>query len=394
MTIANAEGLTQAVAPASGFAPVAAAAEENVAARASERMVFIDGLRGLAALAVMLMHFFHPGVSPLHAPLAQIMPNALQWMLLQGHLGVQVFFVLSGFVIAYTLSGKRITAGYAANFMLRRSIRLDPPYWTMIALLIACKYVVWRAFGFAEMLSWFGGWRNVALNMAYLYNLVKIEHVFGIVSVAWTLCLEVQFYLVLITLLTLGGWAGRRWEKRAEAAVLAAVLVPLTTWSLYVWFRAPRFDFVGMWFMFFAGVALWWATSGRMRVRWLVLLVGAIVMGGVGRWDGRALTVAATVIAIFAAARTGGMQRWLGGRVMQYLGRISYSLYLGHMAIGVLAAELVWELGGRSVPAAAVAYVVACMVAVGFSHLLHVCVEAPFVRLAKRLKPLPQARPA
>ena len=52
-----------------------------------------------------------------------------------GHLGVQIFFVLSGFVISYSVSRYRVDARFIGRFALRRSIRLDPPYWMSISLL-------------------------------------------------------------------------------------------------------------------------------------------------------------------------------------------------------------------------------------------------------------------
>jgi peptidoglycan/LPS O-acetylase OafA/YrhL len=226
--------------------------------------------------------------------------------------------------------------------------------------------------------------------MFYAQDLLRSRGVpgyFGIVSVGWTLCLEVQFYLALITLLALGRWARRRGGGGAEAAVLATVLVPLTAYSLYVWFSAKTFEFFGMWFMFASGVVLCWTLLGRTRQRWLWLLVGAVALLGCWRADGRAVASATTVSAIYAAALTGQMSRWLGGRVMQYLGRISYSLYLSHMAVGVLAITLLWDKGDKSTPLAVVAYAVACAAAIAAADLLHRLIEAPCVRLAKRLKP-------
>jgi peptidoglycan/LPS O-acetylase OafA/YrhL len=52
-----------------------------------------------------------------------------------GHFGVPIFFVLSGFVIALSLDGKPMSLEIIGRFILRRSIRLDLPYWTAIVLL-------------------------------------------------------------------------------------------------------------------------------------------------------------------------------------------------------------------------------------------------------------------
>ena len=65
------------------------------------------------------------------------MPSWLVYVLDRGNLGVAIFFVLSGFVIALSLDAKSINLSTVGRFILRRSIRLDPPYWFAIILTIS-----------------------------------------------------------------------------------------------------------------------------------------------------------------------------------------------------------------------------------------------------------------
>lgn len=91
-------------------------------------------MRGLAALAVVLFH----AVEGKHIPLLQAaMPSWCESLIRHGHLGVAVFFVLSGFVISHSLNDIRVTFPVAGRFMVRRSIRLDPPYWAAIVVALA-----------------------------------------------------------------------------------------------------------------------------------------------------------------------------------------------------------------------------------------------------------------
>ena len=91
-----------------------------------ERLLFIDGLRGVAALAVLFYHFYYN--SPYLETFDALLPRWLCWLFGKGWMGVEIFFVISGFVIAHSLGKDRVTPKYAAGFILRRSIRLDPPY--------------------------------------------------------------------------------------------------------------------------------------------------------------------------------------------------------------------------------------------------------------------------
>ena len=103
-----------------------------------KRFAFIDALRGLAALAVALHHIFRYG--PLPESALKIVPQFLANVLFRNEgrrMGVPVFFVISGFVIAYVLRNARIDARYLRTFAVQRFLRLGPPYWFTIALVVA-----------------------------------------------------------------------------------------------------------------------------------------------------------------------------------------------------------------------------------------------------------------
>ena len=116
------------------------------------------------------------------------LPGLITAPLSRGYLGVQVFFVLSGFVIAFSQRDTFVTLRYLGNFALRRSLRLDPPYWATIFAVIALNYVARRAgqSGLEPLPSW----PVVLANMAYLHDLLGLQQ---IVAVSWTLCIECIF---------------------------------------------------------------------------------------------------------------------------------------------------------------------------------------------------------
>src|SRR4051794_15251083 len=92
---------------------------ETVKATHSSRFEFIDGLRGIAALAVVLFHCYRG--SDLHAVLAATTPGFLLLLLDHGYLGVEIFFVISGFVISYSVLQTPVTKRFIASFVIRRS---------------------------------------------------------------------------------------------------------------------------------------------------------------------------------------------------------------------------------------------------------------------------------
>lgn len=94
------------------------------------RYVFVDALRGLASLGVLLAHMVVNGMSK--DTLQTLLPTWFQEFCFNGQFGVEVFFVLSGFVIALSLSQKPLSKTRALNFVLRPQIRLDPPYFVAL----------------------------------------------------------------------------------------------------------------------------------------------------------------------------------------------------------------------------------------------------------------------
>src|ERR1019366_7007946 len=104
----------------------------------SGRFAFIDALRGLAALSVVLFHAKEGNHTP---DMFSLMPGWIAALFDNGNLGVAVFFVLSGFVISHSIYAERVSAPFAGRFMLRRSLRLDPPYWAAIALSLGFAFL-------------------------------------------------------------------------------------------------------------------------------------------------------------------------------------------------------------------------------------------------------------
>ena len=150
-----------------------------------ERLVELDGLRGLAALSVVLFHLttrFDRVYGHVTAPL---LSHPL------GHYGVQFFFGLSGFVIFMTL--KRTQR--PADFIVSRASRLFPAYWAAIAITTAVV-----AFGALPDLRQSPA--VVLLNLTMLEGFVGKPYVDG---VYWTLTVELAFYVCMFALFLLRG---------------------------------------------------------------------------------------------------------------------------------------------------------------------------------------------
>lgn len=320
-------------------------------AGAAGRLDHIDGLRGIAALAVVIHHLI-PEIG-----------KGFDF----GRYGVLVFFMVSGYVVPFSLTRKHRTPLVA--FAISRLFRLYPAYWLSMALPLVLGIAV-------SPVHW-------------LVNLSMLQHFLGvpdILGVYWTLAVELVFYALCAGLFALG-WLGRRDR-------LLALLAGLTAATL-------------------ASAALRVGLGWPLPFAWLGFL-GLMVGGAVVRrldeegWPQGIAPMALT--AVFVAAQIGAvvlvyadpaLQRPLWNEVNAWLaafitvlviharprfcppgavavGRISYSLYLFHGSVG-LAAIAALGLSGAS------GGLVGIVVALALSALCWAAVERPCVHLGHRL---------
>jgi peptidoglycan/LPS O-acetylase OafA/YrhL len=348
---------------------------------AERRFTFIDGLRGLACLGVFAFHLYTLG--SFHGVLLRYVPSPVEFLIAHGNLGVQIFFVLSGFVIAYSLRNARINAAYLGNFALRRALRLDPAYWVAMAIAI---FLCATKLGKDVPGQYVPTFKQVLINLFYLQEFAQTHR---ILSVSWTLCYEVQFYLVLTILIGFGqslaakcGWSesgmilGISFTVGLISVLIAAEIIPNTISGL----------FINLWFMFYLGCLVAWRLEGRISIVWIFLYAAAVALTLLRGWNWDTAMALATAGVILAVGLAQKLTSWLDNSIIQFFGRTSYSIYLLH----ALSCEYVLAAGRRITgdsPLPAAGWIgLAFALTVGASFLLYRFVERPGVELGKRLK--------
>jgi peptidoglycan/LPS O-acetylase OafA/YrhL len=284
-------------------------------AASDRRLHFTDGLRGLAALWVVLFHLSEGHhIDALRAWLPHAVNTAIfDW----GHGGVGVFFVLSGFVMALTVDRVRLDGVGAGRFVLRRLIRLCPPYWLAIAVSTAILAAKGMHVHAGQLLA----------NVFFLQGIVGVEN---ISIVFWTLCIEIQFYIAFAVMT----WASDRIAPGRGTSRVAIALLALA-WPLGL-LAGPVWSggFLPFWAYFMAGALAFEANKGRGTAK----LIGSgfsvtLLALGLIRGDLFSGVAGLTGLGLIAAGAGPGMQRWLSARPLQLLGAVSYSLYLFHNQI-------------------------------------------------------------
>jgi exopolysaccharide production protein ExoZ len=326
----------------------------------------IQTLRGLAAVSVVVFHAF-------------------QWLDDQfwiGAAGVDVFFVISGFVI-WTVAARGESAPGA--FFWRRLTRVAPAYW-LVTLAVAAIALADPAFLPQISLSP----RHLLLSLAFIQHKDPRGLAFPVLPPGWSLNYEAIFYLTFAVILFA---PARFWLALIVATMAAICVIGLLDPPLYGLAANP------MLLQFAAGAWLGRRHVLRRRIEppagaiFAVLglvLFGAIRLAGLhnGVWEFvRPLTwglPAVMIVAGMVAVEEGALIRW--PRLMVRLGDASYAIYLCHMpAVALVAHTLGVHPASLFVPVAA-----AVSIAAGF--VFHKTVETPLIRACRALPT--RSRPA
>lgn len=345
------------------------------------RFLFIDGLRGLAAIAVMGFHFYQG--SPLRKPLSEVIPRPMGVLLEHGWLGVEVFFVISGFVIAYSLRNAQISFDLLQNFTLRRMIRLSPPYWATIAVAILISFI--SNFILSDRTASLPSTPRVLAHILYLQNILKMD---DIVPVFWTLCLEIQFYLVFILLLGVKQFLTQlNFKFMNLLSSLIFGIMALGSLVLGLQFKgAAQSFFYPYWYVFFLGIMVCWVLGQKIQPVWFWFYIYIVTASLFLHWDIRAFVSLVTGLSIYMVAKWGQLHSWLSRGWQQYLGKISYSLYLLHIPIGMSLINLGYRVSGNHPGFSLVWFLLAFVISIVAAHLSYKLVEKPSINFSKTIK--------
>jgi peptidoglycan/LPS O-acetylase OafA/YrhL len=352
----------------------------------TKRFKLIDGLRGLAALAVTGFHFY--AASPLLKPLSAIFPVPLQVLLTEGKLGVETFFVLSGFVIAYSLRKTPMTRKNLQQFVSRFLVRICPPYWVTIVLTLLLSYL--SNLFLTDRLAPMPSVAGLAAHLVFLQGLLNFDQ---IVPVFWTLSMEIQFYLFFALQMTIVHWLCCR--KLVQASATPLLFAPFTLLSMYLFFNSPYTQtfFLPYWHMFAMGALLCWMSESKAKSYWFWFYSVLNVAYLITSQDWRTLVMLGTGALIYLAVSRGKLYHWLNLGWLQYIGKISYSLYLLHLVIGMRIVNLGYRFVGTSPLLALIVFLLAIGGSILFAHLMYAVVERPSVAFSHRFRSVGAAQP-
>jgi peptidoglycan/LPS O-acetylase OafA/YrhL len=313
----------------------------------------LDGLRGIAVLAVISEHY-------------------MNWLPLSGSrfgwLGVDLFFILSGFLITSILLNLRTKEHYFRVFYLRRALRIFPPYYLALALYLTISAIAGKMGSLGLWMQYVLYYTSLGVGQPKeLFAGHMVQFVTIGLAVLWSLSVEELYYTI---------WAPvvRYTSQRGFTLILLGMIVAAPV--LRVWLHTATYPEIYTFYCRMDGLAYGSIVALLMRARklglerwlrwdkrfdmaaWVVatvtVLFWAMTHGERSNVlvSGPGLVLADVSLALFVAAvlrRAEGGAWWLRllrAKVLRSIGMVSYSLYLFHYPMRILAAQIVrpWHL--------------------------------------------------
>ncbi|MGW1276658.1 acyltransferase family protein [Streptomyces tsukubensis] len=365
--------------PEKSDAPVAPVAEQTAKKAAAPRLYALDALRVIAAVAVLLFHFagidkatdVNWGENPRHL-FPELFPFAKY-----GSYGVQLFFIISGFVICLSAWGR--TPG---QFIKARFLRLFPAYWFSVIVGV----LVWRLL--PEDVRPTPTISDSLTNLTMFQVPMNVPHIVG---AYWTLWIELCFYLVFLVVLMkeinyqrvyVFSWvwllASVIAQHKATGLPIASTIAPAMSTALFV-------SGIAMYLIYRFGpdLKLWLLLGGSWLIMQSDLMEHAVNLRDNRGFDRDPWVVLALVTSFYLIVLLIALHKldWLNWRWLATAGALVYPLYLLHEELGwAMIRELYGPLGAWATLGTTIGVLLV------LSWLVHRFVEQPSVRwLKKRL---------
>lgn len=315
----------------------------------------ILSLRGIASLMVCIYHLV------LGNSMFFDTNSIIEQISRYGFLGVEIFFIISGFVVPYSMLSNNYQITDLGRFLIRRSARVEIPYIASIILVLLLNYLAGLSPNFK------GG--GFVLNFSELFS--NIFYLSDFLNKSWyqplyyTLKIEFQYYIFIGLLLTL--------FLSKKKVVLVMVLLSmlflsfLNTIELFKYFN-----------LFSIGILTFLYKTEKLNLNYYIFYI-LIILGVVSyQFQSEVVLVSLfSILYILLINRT--------SKVLDFLGKISFSLYLIHIPIG----GKIINLGLRFVQQEYQKYLllsIAFIASIVFAYLFYLLIESPALKLSKKIK--------
>lgn len=310
----------------------------------SNRMPLLDALKGIAAQLILVHHLVSYG--PLAEAAGRMFPGVSGFLFDYGRMVVQVFLVIAGFLATQALVGGGAMPLQPFLLILRRYRRLAVPFVAAMAIAVVCSAIArpWLSGDVVPAAP------TLAQFLAHALLLHGVLDVPSLSAGVWYVAIDLQLFALLVLIL----WLGQRVGGERHGVRLGLVLMlGLALASLFHFNRDDAWDAWAVYFFaaYALGAAAWLIGSGRFGRagggKLATLLTIALIIALFIDFRLRIVLAALVALGLGLALHTGLITRWPRSRLLDWLGRVSYAVFLVHFPVLLLfnAAYGAWGNG-------------------------------------------------
>jgi peptidoglycan/LPS O-acetylase OafA/YrhL len=298
------------------------------------RSALIDSIKAAASQVIVLHHLC------LYAPMtdwiAMAWPRLVAFMGEDGRLAVQPFLVIGGFLAAQSL-GKLHTPA-VGSLIFQRYLRLAPPL--VLALLLVMLATLWLGPELSQE-DWLSPLPSVGVFLAHLFFLQDVLGIPSLSAGAWYVAIDLQ----LFGLFALLAHVARRSERPLSESFAPVIVAAATVASIHLFSRKPALDVWAIYYLsaYGLGALVSWARENARARLWLWITAALLLLDWFSDPRARPVLALVTALSLYGLhhirwSQASGLLR----RSVQYLSDVSYSMFVSHFAVIIVASGL-WE---------------------------------------------------
>ncbi len=300
---------------------------QRISPPAGQHLPLIDAVKAIASQLIILHHLaFYGPMSDYVSPLA---PDLMDWLSQHARIAVQLFLVIGGFLAAQSLARNgRVANRPFSQIVWHRYRKLATPYvFTLLLAIVAAAFsrslIVHDSIPEAPSLLQF---------FAHVFLLHGVLGFDGLSAGVWYVAIDIQLYVLLLIVLQLTFREGRK-PHAAYITTIALIIL-----SLYVFNRDPAWDSWAVYFFgaYGLGTMAYWGTQRHRISGWFVATLILTTIALLVDFRLRIFVALLTAIGLGAARTTGLLETWPRSRLLAWLAKISYSVFLIHFPVCVV----------------------------------------------------------
>ena len=340
----------------------------------SKRSFAVDGLRIVAAQVIVVHHLASYGYLP--QLVAHLLPDLVDFIFDYGRMAVQVFLVISGFLAANSYAAPR--NWHLPKQIAHRFLRLTPVFWFAMVWIV-CTVEIARPF--VTQSDWLTVPPSLGQVLSHIFLLHSVLNFPSLSVGVWYVAIDFQLYVILTVVVIIG----QRYSHSTQSALTkaACAVLVMTMFALFSISYFPNLDSWGIYFFGSYGLgalAAWGKQTRQMALLFYLAVFGALLSYFM---DPRERVAIATAIALILFIYSPSPRR-INARCNRYLNLLadsSYSLFLTHFGVIVLA-NWAWQALGFNDPVAALlGFIVAWGASTAMGLIFHKWVETPVKNL-------------